>query len=486
MRASLLFALSLSACATVDDTPPPSRDMSSSAPAVPPSPHSDSNSNNKVSDSTVDIGALKVPTTLRTPPPLATIPACGVAVELARHAPVTFEGDLVDDVREVELELAGPAGLTVTADIGDFSAVALRPRVALRLPAGPATDAPAGSSGALFDLGGLVVAGFVNLVMLPVSVPIGLLTNSDLFVLDAPVFTGGMFSDVVLEQGLWQQEVERRAAPHAAVLQREADRQARFAPFLKQVQQQARAAPGCVLDSTGHCQLRFAWASRFVSLTASGLPCAAAVSADNDNDNDTDNDNDNATTPPPPSPRAMLTLPVLPTSPAPTMLPLPHAPDERRGQGAARTSSRWASARDTRLDNAAVAFAAARLRGAADAPLDNVDLACRVTARGNDFDADGSAPELSIRLAWGFDHEVVGVTFPTAEARTTTVGVHGVSLQPGEAVKLSVVDIDAFVDDWVGMDIVVFDGRLPLRFTHAQFTAECRAAAAPWTPEQEL
>jgi hypothetical protein len=464
MRAVLLFALSLSACATVDEAPSTTIDTPTPAPA----PVDRAVNTNAA----IDIGAIRAPTTLK-PQPLATIPACSVQVHLARHAPITFEGDIVDELRDVELDLVGPAGLTVAADVGSFSSVELRPRVALRLPAGPATDDPAGASGALFDLGGLVVAGFVNLVLLPVSVPVGLLTNGDLFVLDVPTFTDGMFSDVVLEKALWQQEVERRAAPHSAVLQREADRQARFAPFLKQLQDNARAAPGCVLNDSGHCHLHFAWPTRFVSLTASGLPCAVPPVKTSEHTDDSDDESDDDNTP---SPQVTLTLPALPASPAPTILPLPHNPDELRGHGAERTSSRWASSWNTRLEHAAPAFDAATLRGARDIVLDDVDFVCRIKARGNDFDIDGSAPELSIRLAWGFDHDVVGVSFPTIESRTATVGVHGATLQPGEAVKLSVVDIDAFVDDWVGMDIVVFDGRLPLRFSHPQFTAECRAA----------
>jgi hypothetical protein len=101
-------------------------------------------------------------------------------------------------------------------------------------------------------------------------------------------------------------------------------------------------------------------------------------------------------------------------------------------------------------------------------------LACTLRMRARDVDADHSPPELRLRLAFGFGDDVAGQTWVESSTWQRTFAVEHVTLLPGELVKLSAMDVDAFVDDWIGMDVVVFDGRTPLVFEHPSFAAECR------------
>lgn len=413
-----------------------------------------------------------------TPPPrkpIAIHAKCGARVELVRASPIGFEGTLLRTLYDVELTAAGPAGLVVALD-GDgpptFADVALPPKVALRLPAGPAQDGPAGASGALFDLGGLAVAGLVNLTLFPVTIPLGILAGRpDAFLMDAPTFTDGMFSDIVLDQATWDAEVARRAAPHQAALATEAERQQRFATWkggLVLEQQQL----SCTVDGTGRCTLHVLWPRAHLEPSFTALECAAPPP-------ETTGGEPAGT--PPPLPQVTW-LPTLPEPKAPVALAVPpRPPDDRRGEGAHATLDAWSDAADVALedDDARARWSRAKqARRARGEPLTDATLVCRITARGS-FDIDDSAPELRVRLAFGFDGSVAGRSFPSVQAHQRTVGLKHVTLLPGELVKLSLVDIDALVDDWIGMDVVTFDGALPLRFEHPSFTAQCGAADAP-------
>jgi hypothetical protein len=422
---------------------------------------------------------------------------CDAHVHLRRAAPILFEDHVVSQLREVELEVQGPPGLRFRVEKSyAVDTVSLMPLVALRLPAGPATDNAAGASGALFDLGGLALAGLGNLLLLPVSLPLGLLVgNPDVFFFDAPTFTDGMFSDVVLDESAWQTEVQRRSAPHQDVLAQEAVRQKRFQTWLASLglaQQQL----SCTLDADGRCALRLLYPSSAVSVAFEGLPCALPPPApDEPALDDTGADApDEAQVPakskpttaakktPQPSPppeTQWVTLPALPEPASPRVLELPpRDTDDRRGVGADRTAYAWRTERPRRDDASALFLNKQPHRGRRGQGVDDVTLACRVRAKGGGFDADGSAPELRARVAWGFDQDVVGFTFAGADNASEASGaLGGVSMVPGELVKLSVVDVDALVDDWVGMDIVRFDGTWPLRFAHRRFVGECRVGA---------
>jgi hypothetical protein len=413
------------------------------------------------------------PTTGTVPmlPPFIGHDTCGARVTLVRASPVLFEDDLVGGLREVELDVVGPVGLAVGIEgwskVPVWDAVELPPKVALRLPAGPATDRSTGASGALFDLGGLALAGFANLITLPLSIPFAVLSASpDLFFFEAPSFAEGMFNDVVLDKQAWQAEVARRGAPHKAVLAVEAKRQARFHAFRDDLMKRA-LAPSCIVDDSGHCLLRFTWPMDSLSARFSGLPCTVPATTVNEGGivDTTADDRHN---------RVTGTLPALPTLPTPLVLEVPPNPDERRGHGAVATRDAWRSDRNN-IGELESAFHHANMRGARGMALHDVDLVCRIATRGNDFDLDGSAPELRARLAWGFDQDVVGQSFGERTTRTLFIAVSRASFEPGELVKLSVVDVDTLIDDWVGMDIVTFDGTLPLRFSHRSFGAECRA-----------
>lgn len=413
-------------------------------------------------------------------------------MELLRATPLTFEGRLVRTLYEVEVAAQGPPGLVATLGVyGDsapsFAEVALTPLVALKVPAGPAQDSPSGPSGALFDLGGLAVAGLVNLALFPVTVPLGILAGRpDAFLVDVPSFSDGMFDDAVLDPATWEAEVARRAAPHTEALAREAERQQRFSQWLGSLllEQQQRA---CTLDDTGRCALRVWWPARSLSVAFSGRTCAEPPPSIDAGDKVP---SPGAASAAParaaparaaPAPRHFSTrLPELPPPVAPTPLVGPPRPDsDHRGEGAEATLERWRAGGRAALEDAAARGRwkeARAARGKTGEALRDVTLVCRLRARGGDFDADGSAPELRLRLAWGFDDRVAGQSFGTLSTRERLFGVEGVTLLPGELVKLSAMDVDAFVDDWLGMDVVVFDGRLPLRFEHPRFGAECGAA----------
>lgn len=418
--------------------------------------------------------------------PVATQAACGAAVDLQRASPIAFEGTLVRTLFELELLATGPAGLLVSLDRDgrpSFVDVSLAPEVALRLPAGPARDAPAGASGALFDLGGLAVAGLVNLALFPVTVPLGILAGRpDAFLMDVPTFTDGMFSDVVLDGPTWDAEVARRAAPHQAVLAKEAERQQRFAAWKSELLLEQQAL-SCTIDDTGRCALRVLWPSSRLTIGFSGLACAAPppTPADPTASSAATTTASTATgtaaiAAPPPTPLEVTWLPALPEARPPVALAVPPRPaDDVRGEGARATLAAWTAHGGAALEEAEARAAwpqGRARRGAKGEALHDATLVCRIAARG-DFDVDGSAPELRVRIALGFDSMVAGQTFGTVATRRRTVGLKHISLLPGELVKLSLVDIDAFVDDWIGMDVVVFDGTLPLRFEHSRFTAEC-------------
>jgi len=461
------------ACATaveVADTPVADRPVADTSVASPPR---DTPAGLVVDTHPVSAATLAPPTTTKLPKPFIGHEGCAARITLVRASPVLFEDDVIGGLREVELDVAGPVGLAVGIEGGwapapTWEAVQLPPKVALRLPAGPAVDGGSGFSGALFDLGGLAVAGFANLVTAPLSIPIALLTNSrELFFFDAPTFSDGMFNDIVLDEQTWQAEVARRAAPHKEALAVEAARQARFRAFLGPVQARA-TQPTCVVDDSGHCELRFSWPTDALAARFSGAPCTVVPVAVDEGDTSyaplSDDDFN----------RFSAHLPALPTLPTPTLLPVPPNPAERRGHGAVATRDAWSVGVDDDMGDLDVAFGHAAVRGNRGVALHDVDLVCRVATRGNDFDVDGSAADLKLRLAWGFDHDVVGRSFGERSARVTLIAVPRASLEPGELVKLSLVDVDTFVDDWVGMDIVTFDGTLPLRFVHPSFTAECR------------
>lgn len=406
--------------------------------------------------------------------PIATHHGCGATVEVARATAIVFEGAPVRALYDLELSAAGPPGLVVALDADgrpSFTDVTLSPEVALRLPAGPAQDAPAGASGALFDLGGLAVAGLVNLTLFPVTVPLGLLAGRpDAFLMDAPTFTDGMFSDVVLDQATWDTEVARRAAPHQAALAKEAERQGRFLAWKSELLLEQQAL-SCAVDDSGRCTLRALWPGSRLSPAFSGHACAAPAPT-------ADAVDPGAKAAPP---REVSWLPALPEPRAAIALALPPRPaDDVRGEGAQATLDAWGDGATAVLDEAearALWPQAKRARKARGRPLADATLVCRIAARG-DFDIDGSAPELRVRVAFGFDGSVAGRSFPMEQTRQRTVGLEHVSLLPGELVKISLVDIDALVDDWVGMDIVTFDGVLPLRFEHPRFTAQCGAREA--------
>lgn len=424
----------------------------------------------------------------RTPPPrapFATHEACQARAELVRAMPLTFEGKLVRTLYEVEVAVQGPPGLVATLGVygesaPSFADVALTPLVALKVPAGPAQDAPRGPSGALFELGGLAVAGLVNLALFPVTVPLGILAGRpDAFLMDAPRFSEGMFDDAVLDQATWEAEVARRAAPHTEALAREAERQQRFSLWLGSLllEQQQRS---CTLDDTGACALRVWWPARSLTVGFSGLACAEPPPSADDKEPASAAPASAAPANQGPPPRHFSTLlPELPPPVAPVPLVGPPRPDsDRRGEGAEATLERWRAGGAAALEDAAARgrFKEARAaRAKKGESLRDVTLVCRLRTRGGDFDADGSAPELRLRLAWGFDDQVAGQSFGTLSARERHFGVEGVTLLPGELVKLSAMDVDAFVDDWLGMDVVVFDGTLPLRFEHPRFGAECGA-----------
>ncbi|MCC7073695.1 MAG: hypothetical protein IT383_20460 [Deltaproteobacteria bacterium] len=470
--AAVLFAWFAAACASTSTTPEPAlwptagieRAAAPTAPSV--SPPRDA--------------------TTRAPPPreaFAVHEACGAEVELRRVTPLSFEGKLVRDLYEVEVMAHGPPGLLVTlGTFGEstpsFTDVTLTPLVALKVPAGPAVDAPRGLSGALFELGGLAIAGLVNVTLFPVTVPLGILAGRpDAFLMDAPTFSDGMFDDVVLDEATWQAEVARRAAPHTAALAREAERQQRFAQWLGSLllDQQVRS---CTLGEHGACALRVWWPSRTLAASFAGLPCAEPAPQDS-----TVDDVDDATdVPAPSSPHRSTLLPALPPPEPPLPLVGPPRPaSDRRGAGAEQTLERWRAGERTGLndDQARARWREARTaRGAKGAALHDATMVCRVRARGGGFDLDGSAPELRVRLAWGFDERVAGQSFASVSTHERFVGVEGLTLLPGELVKLSLIDVDAFVDDWVGMDVVSFDGTLPLRFDHPRFGAECGAIGA--------
>ena len=474
-----LAVIVVAGCATAAESPEPSaewrerRPLAEAGAAAPGAP------------TAVDPDARR-----RSPPPRAPFAvheACQASMELLRATPLTFEGRLVRTLYEVEVAAQGPPGLVATLAVYDdsapsFAEVALTPLVALRVPAGPAQDAPRGPSGVLFELGALAVAGLVNLALFPVTVPLGILAGRpDAFLVDVPSFSDGMFDDAVLDPATWEAEVARRAAPHTEALAREAERQQRFSQWLGSLllEQQLRA---CTLDHTGRCALRVWWPYRNLSVAFSGLACAEpppSVDASAEEPSPGAASTAPASAAPPPR-RFSTLLPELPPPAAPTPLVGPPRPDsDHRGEGAEATLERWRAGGRAALEDAAARGRwkqARAARGKAGEALRDVTLVCRLRTRGGNFDADGSAPELRLRLAWGFDDRVAGQSFGTLSTRERLFGVEGVTLLPGELVKLSAMDVDAFVDDWLGMDVVVFDGRLPLRFEHPRFGAECGAA----------
>ncbi|OGQ26598.1 MAG: hypothetical protein A2138_17035 [Deltaproteobacteria bacterium RBG_16_71_12] len=294
--------------------------------------------------------------------------------------------------------------------------------------------------------------------------------------MDAPTFTDGMFSDVVLDEATWNAEVARRAAPHQAALAREAERQGRFQAWKRGLLLEQQALT-CTVDESGRCALRALWPSARLAVTFGGLACAApppeppptAAPAPEE-----------TVAPPAGAPPAagpiVAWLPTLPEPKAPIPLAVPPRPDDDvRGEGALATLDAWSAAGDSVLydgDAQPLWRRAERARGARGQPLRDATLVCRIDARG-DFDIDGSAPELRARLALGYDAEVAGQSFAMTASRRRMLGLRHVTLLPGELVKLSLIDVDALVDDWVGMDVVTFDGRLPLRFEGSRFSARC-------------
>ncbi|HEY4222110.1 MAG TPA: hypothetical protein VGO62_12225 [Myxococcota bacterium] len=400
--------------------------------------------------------------------------------------PERFEDAAIASLRDVELEASGTEGLTVAVipaydDVSDpFSDVHLPARVALRLPAGPAQDAPAGSSGALWDLGGLALTGMLNLVLLPFSIPLGILSGRpDAFFIDAPTFSEGQFNDVVLDDKAWQAEVERRAAPHKAELAEEAARQRRFADWW-QAQHPEKQARACTIDATGRCVLRVRWGSPSLRVQFTGLPCTQVEPPPAPVDDDAK--------PKPiakqpalvPAAPVLAFLPSLPSPPMATLLDVPErAALDMRGVGARATREAWAHANDVELEGADVDALWKRASKGPSGDLEDVTLVCKVNAsRAHDWDLDGSPPELHIRLALGFDSDVVGASFAVETAWHKSIGLRHVSLRPGEVVKISVVDVDTFVDDWGGMALARYDGKLPLKFRHGNFDAECRAVGS--------
>ena len=161
----------------------------------------------------------------------------------------------------------------------------------------------------------------------------------------------------------------------------------------------------------------------------------------------------------------------------------PHPASDVRGQGARRTQARWhklhsigdaviaAGDFDRRWQEAVQAGA----RTVGD--IDDAALLCRVEALEMLWDPDGSPPELRVRIAWGFDADVVGYTFFDApEGQRRDVALRHVSLRNGELLKISLVDVDAFSDGWGGMAIARYRGTSPMTFTHRAFRAECYLA----------
>jgi hypothetical protein len=462
-RAGAVLLVITSACATTVEGPPaPAPRASSFDDDLPPA-----------------LVAPAVPTPPPRPPPaFAEHERCGAKVFLDRATAVPFEDSVVDRLVDVTLHVEGPTGLELSLDSSSaedgtppWSDVSLTPHVALHMPAGPARDAPAGASGALFDLSGAALAELGNLLLLPATVPILMITGRpDVFLFDAPSFAQGMFADTVLDEAEWAREVERRAAPHAAVLAKEAERQARFQTWRANAGLEAQVRR-CTVDVSGRCLLHVRWPSSTMRVTFGGLPCA--------------------TPPPPPppstdeavppadddasSPSRLAFLPSIPTAPPPLLLPVPpRAPDDVRGQGAERTREAWSETGVVSLEGGDVR---ARWKAAKKTPApveDDVALLCHVDVRGSGWDIDDSAPEL--RLAFGYDDDVVGESFEIGTARRADIGLHPVSLRAGERIKLSAVDVGAFVDDWMGMVLLPVDGS-PLRGKTSALSVECRLSS---------
>lgn len=215
------------------------------------------------------------------PPPmraLAELPRCNAQLSLVDADAVRFEGDVVASLVRARLRAHGPAGLKVelrgiSTELPDYGPVALPPKVALRLPAGPAHDEPAGQSGALFDLGGLAIAGFVNLVALPFTLPLSIFTGPQVLgVIDPPVFTEAMFADVVVDDAAYQAEVERRAAPYARELAAEGERQKRFALWRDSLRLEAQEH-SCTVDASGACALDVLWPGTSARVAFTGEAC---------------------------------------------------------------------------------------------------------------------------------------------------------------------------------------------------------------------
>lgn len=122
--------------------------------------------------------------------------------------------------------------------------------------------------------------------------------------------------------------------------------------------------------------------------------------------------------------------------------------------------------------------AAALYRLAVNAPsaLEGGLLLCHITMsetpqKGRKWDLFGNPPDPSARFWVGSDDRGSACA---QDRMSTTLSWPGVTLRPGDKMKLSVTDMDVNNNDFAGMDLLLFEGRLPVDLTGDHFSATCR------------
>lgn len=346
-------------------------------------------------------------------------------------------------VQQITLEVAPSArGGRLMLPPPDLESVQRRWLAPPVLPPGPVRDAPQHPprNGVVTAIETAVV-GLVDLTLLPVSIPLSVATEgqvSPLF-LPFPATESAVFSDAVLDDEAWRAEVQRRGEAWSAAA----------ADWIRMQNE---------LSSRGTCAF-----TTELGCTASTLIVDA-----------------------PPMLRATVHRDGCPAETVDVPL---HAPEDTSvDPSMSKHSAELNRQTWRRIDEATPAWADSVLpdqralrwlyRTAKATPhvheLVEETLLCRVQARGRDWDPFRGAPDLTLRVSLG-GTEVAGRSFrlpdDTADAVFLIPDMH---LAQGERFKFSVVDRDAFEDDWGGAVWGIFSGELPLLATHARFTVGCR------------
>lgn len=109
-------------------------------------------------------------------------------------------------------------------------------------------------------------------------------------------------------------------------------------------------------------------------------------------------------------------------------------------------------------------------------PLQNALLLCMVilstSAPKGNWDFLGNAPDPGALLRLGTAERGTACAIDTFQA---ILSWPRISLPVGGKLGLSVQDIDAVWHDFAGIDLTIFDGRLPLELRGDHFNASCRA-----------